>query len=88
MLKVFASVFSSIQVNLNHLDDLQRISQEVQVAETPTQYVLFGNSVTFRPHKCPQSGCEIRGTQSSKEIVNIHRTGRPRLCKHDVRGMM
>lgn len=32
MLKMFASVFDSIQVNLNHLSALHRVSQEVQVS--------------------------------------------------------
>lgn len=34
MLKMFASVFGSIQVNLNHLADLHRVSQEVQFIKT------------------------------------------------------
>lgn len=32
MLKMFASVFGSIQVNLNHLPALHRATQEVQVS--------------------------------------------------------
>ncbi|MED6242071.1 hypothetical protein ATANTOWER_032760 [Ataeniobius toweri] len=44
MLKMFASVFGSIQVNKNHLPALHRAAQEVQIFEKMCLYVQCWNS--------------------------------------------